>query len=420
MSSGDAIRWRTFLFMERKLRISEENRILREITETVSCNLNLEEVLKQIMEMVIRVTTGDACLIYLLDRKKEELVLCASKNPHPKILGKVRLKLGEGITGWVAEKRKPVAIPKNASDDPRFKIFHNLPEDKYQSFLSVPIINRNDVIGVINIQHKKSHSYSPNAINLMSAIARQVGFAIENARLYEEARRKSVQLMTLSEVSNTIVSDRYLKEMLQLIVTMTAEMMNSKICSIMLMDEEKQELRIEATQSLSEEYIRKPSLKLGESISGRAVKQKKPIAVLDVTREPGYKYPQIAEKEGVCSLLAVPMMVKDKIVGVLNSYTAVEHKFTDEEIKILQSVANQAAVAIENTKLMEETLSSRKALEVRKLIERAKDILMNEMNIDGDRAYRTIHRQSMDTCRPMEEIAKAIILSSAVKKNIIK
>ncbi|MFQ5866527.1 MAG: GAF domain-containing protein [bacterium] len=402
--------------MKFRLKPEEEIQILRRITETISCTLNLEEVLKRSVEIVIQITEGDACLLYLFDDRKEELILRASKNPHPKILGKIRLKLGEGITGWVAKEKKSVAISKNASDDPRFKFFHNLPEDKYQAFLSVPIISKNEVIGVINVQHKQAHQHSRDEIALLSTIAQQVGGAIENARLYEETKKRAMQLETLAQVSKTIASNRYLKEILQLIVTMTAEMMNSKICSIMFLNEKKQELTIEATQSLSEEYIKKPPLRVGESISGKAVKEKKPITVLDVTEEPGYKYPQIARKEGICSMLAVPMMVKNKVVGVINSYTANEHKFTEDEINILQSVANQAAVAIENTKLMEEILAAREALEVRKLVERAKGILMKETGMGEDEAYRTIHRKSMDMRRSMREIAEAIILTSEMKK----
>ena len=132
---------------------------------------------------------------------------------------------------------------------------------------------------------------------------------------------------------------------------MTAQVMNSKICSIMLLDNKKQELFIAATQSLSEEYTKKPNLKVGQSISGKVIKGKRPITVLDVTREPGYMYPEIAKREGIVSMLSVPMMIKERVIGVINSYTSYEHKFTDEEVKILQAIANQAAVAIESTNL---------------------------------------------------------------------
>ncbi|HOK41010.1 MAG TPA: GAF and ANTAR domain-containing protein [bacterium] len=239
---------------------------------------------------------------------------------------------------------------------------------------------------------------------------------IENKKLKTEIKKYSTQFSTLTEISKMIVSGNYLKEILHLIVVMTAEVLNSKIVSIMLLDEEKQELFIEATQSLSEEYIKKPPIKVGESISGKAVKEKKPITVLNVVEEPQYQYKEIAKKEGIVSMLAVPMLIKEKVLGVINCYTTTQHHFTDDEIRMLQSVANQAAAAIENTKLMEEIIATREALETRKIIERAKGILMKDLNIDEERAYKIINRQSMNTGKTMKEISEAIILSYEIKK----
>lgn len=164
----------------------QELHILHTITETISTTLDLEQVLHRIVDMVIEVSHGDACLLYLLSETGDELVLRASKNPHPKMLGKITLKVGEGITGWVARENRPVVIQSKAMEDPRFKFFHNLPEDKYQAFLSMPITVKKQVIGVMNIQHKKSHRYTPNVLSLITTIAHQVGGAIENARLYQE------------------------------------------------------------------------------------------------------------------------------------------------------------------------------------------------------------------------------------------
>jgi signal transduction protein with GAF and PtsI domain len=197
---------------------------------------------------------------------------------------------------------------------------------------------------------------------------------------------------------------------------MTAEMMNSKICSIMLLDEKQQELQIMATQSLSPEYIKKPNLKVGESVSGRAVQEKKPITVLDVTRESGYKYPELARQEGIVSMLSVPMMVKDKVVGVINSYTSHEHSFSEEEVKILQSVANQSAIAIENTKLFDKTMEMEEALETRKLVEKAKGVLMTKYNMNESEAFKIIQQQSMNTRKSMKQIAEAILLTAEMNK----
>lgn len=235
-------------------------------------------------------------------------------------------------------------------------------------------------------------------------------------RLLEESRKKSRLLDTISQISDTIVSSRYLNEILHLIVTMTAEMMNSKICSIMLLDEKRRELEIKATQSLSQEYIKKPNLKVGESVSGRAVLEKRPITVLDVTREPAYSYRDLAKKEGIVSMLSVPMMIKNKVIGVINSYTSSEHSFMEEEIKILQSVANQAAIAIENTKLFDRNVEMEEALETRKIVEKAKGILMQKYGMSEAEAFKTIQNQSMNTRKSMKQIAEALLLTAGMNK----
>jgi signal transduction protein with GAF and PtsI domain len=403
--------------MEQALREKmREVDVLHRITESISSTLDLEVVLKHIVDVVVEVTKADACLLYLLSDSGEELILRSSKNPHPKLIGRITIGIGEGITGWVARERTRVVIPSNANDDPRFKFFHNLPEDRYQAFVSVPIMAKKEVVGVINVQHKRPRRYRPDELALLSTIANQVGGAIENARLYAEMKRKALQLDTLSQVSATLASNRLIEDVLQLIVTMTAQMMNSKICSIMLVDEESSELRIVATQSLSEQYRRKPSLKLGQSISGRAVLERRPIIVPEVVKERDYMYPEMARKEGLCSLLSVPMLIRDRAVGIINSYTSVPHSFTAEEIKVLQAIANQAAIAIENTRLLEKSFEMQEALEVRKLVERAKGSLMQAKGISEDEAFRVMQRQSMDLRKSMREIAEAVILAIGIEK----
>ncbi len=390
--------------------------VLHRITESISGTLDLESVLRHIVDVVVEVTKADACLLYLLSDNKEELILRASKNPHPKLIGRITIGMGEGITGWVARERTSVVIPNHANDDPRFKFFHNLPEDRYQAFVSVPIMAKKEVVGVINVQHKRSKRYRPDELALLTTIASQVGGAIENARLYAEMTRKAIQVDTLSQVSETVASNRLLEDILQLIVTMTAQMMNSKICSIMLLDQSSKELRIMATQSLSEAYRRKPSLKLGQSVSGRVVLERRAIIVPDVTKEKDYMYPDMAKKEGLCSLLSVPMMSRDRPVGVINSYTSVPHAFSPEEVKVLQAIANQAAVAIEHTKLVEKSFEMQEALEVRKLVERAKGCLMQAKGIGEEEAFRLLQRQSMDTRKSMREIAEAVILTIGIER----
>ncbi|MDP2942286.1 MAG: GAF and ANTAR domain-containing protein, partial [Candidatus Omnitrophota bacterium] len=186
------------------------------------------------------------------------------------------------------------------------------------------------------------------------------------------------QIEALSKISQTITSNLYLEDILRLIVMVTAEVMNSKICSLMLIDEKGKELVIRATQSISEAYNKKPNIKIGEGIAGIVAKENSPIAVFDVRKDPQYINRDIAKKENLCSLLSLPMSVKGRVIGVLNSYTSTPHKFTKNEINILTTVANQAAVAIENAQLMVKSKIIQEELETRKLVDRAKGILMRK------------------------------------------
>jgi signal transduction protein with GAF and PtsI domain len=226
----------------------------------------------------------------------------------------------------------------------------------------------------------------------------------------------SKQIEALSQISHAITSDLYLEDILKLIVSVTAQSMGSKVCSLMLLDEKNQTLVIRATQSISEDYNKKPPLKTGEGISGKVAQTKKPIAIYDVKEEKEYKYKDIAKKDGLVSLLCVPMIVKNKAIGVINLYTNKPHKFTSSEIGILTAIANQAAMVIENTELMVKTKIIQEELETRKMVERAKGILMREQNISEDAAYRMIQKHSMDNRKSMRQIAEAIILAAEMQK----
>ena len=219
------------------------------------------------------------------------------------------------------------------------------------------------------------------------------------------------QIEALTEVSRAVVSDLYLEDILKLIVMVTAEVMDSNICSIMLLNEAADKLETKATQAVSSEYLNKPPLSLGEGIAGRVAKENQPIQVLDVRKDRRYFNKSIAEREGLCSLLSVPMSVRGQVIGVLSCYTSTPREFTAEEVSLLTVLANQAAVAIENTELLVRTRIIQEELEARKLVERAKDILMRDHKLSGDEAYRRIQRKSMNTRKSMREIAEAIILA---------
>jgi signal transduction protein with GAF and PtsI domain len=225
----------------------------------------------------------------------------------------------------------------------------------------------------------------------------------------EQAFERHIEALT--KISKAIASDRYIEDILRLVVTVTAETMHSKICSLWLLDDNDNALKLRATQSISEDYLKERSLRIGEGIVGQVALTRSPRSTSNILEDPDYKEKELARKEGLVSMLSVPMVVRDRVIGVINCYTSSPHEFTETEKNVLTTVANEAAVAIENTELIVKTKVIQEELQARKVIERAKDLLMTRRGLSGPDAYRWIQRRSMDTRKSMREISEAIILT---------
>ena len=168
--------------------------VLHEIGSRIAAADPLHAVLARVVEFVSSVVQCDSCFIYVLEG--DELVLRASKTPHPEFVDRLKMRVGQGITGWVAEHRQPVAVGRHAFEDPRFQTFNELPEDRYEAFLSVPVLSRSKLVGVINLQHRQPHSHTRRDIQLISMIGFLVGAEIEMARLEVENTQLSERLET--------------------------------------------------------------------------------------------------------------------------------------------------------------------------------------------------------------------------------
>jgi signal transduction protein with GAF and PtsI domain len=167
--------------LESRLEHTEHQlRLLQKISRFMVREMNLGAALQEVVSLVVEFMDCDSCLLYLLQEK--ELVLCASNNPHPGTIGKVRLHFGEGLTGWVARERRLLAISREAFSDPRFKLFTNLPEDSFEAFLSAPVIVRDRVAGVINVQHREPHFHSGGEMELLNTVGEQIGCLVALAQ----------------------------------------------------------------------------------------------------------------------------------------------------------------------------------------------------------------------------------------------
>lgn len=162
-------------------RTEQQLRLFQKISRFMVREMSLQEVLQGIVDLVVEFTQCDSCLVYLIDN--DDVVLCASNTPHPSVIGKVRLSINEGLTGWVARERRLLAISREAYKDPRWKSFGDLPEDSYEAFLSAPVIARNRVVGVINVQHRAPHQHTGNEMEVLTTVGEQLGCVVMLARM---------------------------------------------------------------------------------------------------------------------------------------------------------------------------------------------------------------------------------------------
>jgi signal transduction protein with GAF and PtsI domain len=160
--------------LEARIEHTEQQlRLLQKISRFMVRDMSLAATLQEVVSLVVEFMDCDSCLLYLLEDR--ELVLCASNNPKPETIGRVRLKLGEGLTGWVARERRLLTISREAYLDSRFKLFTDLPEDSFEAFLSAPVMVRNRVAGVINVQHREPHFHSGDEMELLTTVGEQIG-----------------------------------------------------------------------------------------------------------------------------------------------------------------------------------------------------------------------------------------------------
>jgi signal transduction protein with GAF and PtsI domain len=231
-------------------------------------------------------------------------------------------------------------------------------------------------------------------------------------KISQETYDKYIKAIT--RISKAITSDQYLEDILKLIVMVTAQVTGVEICSLWLIEEDEKgkRARLKATQAIDPDYVKDRVLHMNEGVVGFIASTNRPLIVKDVLKEPRFKEKEMARKLSLVSMLGIPLQVKeDKVIGVLDCFTVEPHTFSETEVSLITTVANQAAIAIEHTDLMVRTKIIEEELEKRKTVDRAKEILMTKKGFSAEKSFRWIQKKSMDTRKSMKEIAEAVIIS---------
>ena len=330
---------------------SAQLRAVGQIGAALASAWELEDTLDVITRITSEVMGVDSCSIYLQEERGERLVLKATTGLAREAVGRAALGAGEGLTGWAVTHGAPVAA-RDALNDPRFKLLPETREDRLRSLLAVPLTVQGRVIGAVNVQTAARHDFGADDVELLSLIANLAAGALEKAALYDRMRRQIQELSTLAEVSRTVTSPLYLDEMLGVVTEMAARVMDAKATSLHLLDDASGRLLLRAMHNIAATEEQFASIAMGRGIAGQVAATGQPIMVPDVRADDRYLTRALADAEGWVSVLCVPLVVRDRVVGVFGCFTGSRRAFGPKEVELFQTLANQTALAIDNASLV--------------------------------------------------------------------
>ena len=321
--------------------------LLYQVSNVIHSTLDSQEALDLIVSEAVRVMRATSGSLALINPTTNLIEIHAAHNLSS-AARKLKLQVGEGITGWVAQTGKPALL----GDVTRSRYYVSVKRD-VRSELAVPLELKGEVRGVINVDSERVNAFTGEDLELLQEMAVQAAKVIQNAWLYEQLRLKVMLFESLSSVSRTINSTLNLDEALRSITKEACELMRARMCSLMLIDESREWLDLRASYGAGDAYVNKPRLSVEESLIGVVVRRKKPLQVANVQSDARYQNVELARRENLVSLLSVPLVFSGQSIGALSVYTAKYYSFSNEEIRILSALAELSAIAIEKARLYE-------------------------------------------------------------------
>jgi signal transduction histidine kinase len=321
--------------------------LLYHVGNVIHSTLEPQEALQLITTEAVRLMGASSGSVVLINPTSGFLEIQAAQG-LPRNAAALKLRVGEGITGWVARTGKPARVG-DVSQDPRYISLR----PHVQAELAVPLEVNGEVRGVLNVDSDRKDAFSSGDQELLEALALQATRVIQNTWLYEQLRLKARLFEALANVSRTINSTLNLDDALKVVTREACILMRAKMCSLMMLDDRQEWLDLRASYGAGEAYLSKPRLNIQESLLGVAVRRKKPMQVENVQISSRYQNVEVARREGLVSLLSVPLLFAGEAIGTLSVYTGQPYNFSNEEIRILSALAELSAIAIEKARLYE-------------------------------------------------------------------
>lgn len=349
----------------RPLGATELLTLLMEVSEQITSTLDLEVLMVRIAELVKRVINYKVFAILLLNEKTQVLRIRSSVGHPEERVRQLRIKVGEGIVGRAALERRSILV-NDVQHEPAY--IESMPT--IRSELAVPLILKNRVIGVIDLEADTPDFFTDQHVNLLELLAGRMAMAIENARLYRRSLRQARTLQLLNEISRELSSVLVLNELLRKVGTLTKRLVNYHRFSIMLADEQAKTFNSVLTLRQDESLPDKTTVRFGQGIVGAAAQSQEPVVAPDVTSDPRYIriYPDTKSE------MTVPLIYHGRVIGVVDLESPVVNYFTEEHVRIFSTLAPQIAIAIENARLYERVLRSESRLD--RDLKRAQEIQM--------------------------------------------
>jgi signal transduction histidine kinase len=321
--------------------------LLYQVGNVIHSTLEPQEALQLIIKEAVRVMRASSGSAVLINPTDGFLEIHASHGLTAEASA-LKLRVGEGITGWVARTGMPARVG-DVTKDPRYVMLR--PE--VRSELAVPLEVNGQVRGVLNVDADRLDAFTPEDQSLFEALAAQAARVVHNTWLYEQLRLKARLFESLASVSQIINSTLNLDDALNVITREACVLMHAKMSSLMLLDDSREWLDMRASFGASEAYLGKPRLSVEESVLGIIVRRKKPLQVANVQTSTRYQNVEVARSEGLVALLSVPLLYTGQVIGTLSVYTGKPYSFSDEEVRILSALAQLSAIAIEKARLYE-------------------------------------------------------------------